>query len=249
MSSAFLTYLMGWELHHFPQPFLMLVHFLHDKKFFLMFNLNLPQCILRPFPLVLSLVVRQKWSTCSSLHLLWWSCRERRGFLSASFSPDWTLSSLSSHNFYFLAPSSALSSFSANTGATQYPTCSGRPKTEHSIQGKVSPVQSTFLSCSNTVSDTSQDAMGLLATWAHWWLSSLLSSIPRSFSTRWISPSPYCCMVSLWETLKDILNFGAIGSATKTRWNKMKQNKAQSIEEMGGKNGPVVLKTWCIKEY
>lgn len=100
MSSAFLTYLKEWELHHFPQPFLMLVRFLHDKKLFLMFNLNLLQCILRPFPHVLSLV-RQKWS---SPHLLWWSCREWRGFLSASFSPDWTLvpSPLVTFIFWFL---------------------------------------------------------------------------------------------------------------------------------------------------
>jgi len=56
----------GMGLNHFPrQPIPMLDH--SFSKFFLISNLNLPWCSLRPLPLVLSLVTCEKRPTPASL--------------------------------------------------------------------------------------------------------------------------------------------------------------------------------------
>ena len=59
----------GWGLHHFPgQPIPMPDHsFISVKNFFLISNLNLPWCNMRPLPFILLLVTWEKRSTPTSL--------------------------------------------------------------------------------------------------------------------------------------------------------------------------------------
>ncbi|KAK4828478.1 hypothetical protein QYF61_026703 [Mycteria americana] len=66
-----------------------------------------------------------------------------------------------------LDPSPALLPFFARAPAPQCLSCSGGPKTEHSVRGAASPVLSTGhnhfpSSAGHTIPDTSQDAVGLL---------------------------------------------------------------------------------------
>ena len=56
-------YLQGWGLHHFPGSPVQCSITLSVNKFFLISNVNLPWRNLRPFPLVLSLVTREKRPT------------------------------------------------------------------------------------------------------------------------------------------------------------------------------------------
>jgi len=76
---------------------------LSGKKFFLIFNLNLPWCNLRPLLLVLSLVTGEKRPTPPHYTLLSGGWRELSGPPSALSSPDWTVpapSSLSSADLF-----------------------------------------------------------------------------------------------------------------------------------------------------
>ena len=105
------------------------------KKFFLITNLNLPLCNLRPFPLscCLSAVRRdQPRSHCKHLSGIW---RAQQGLPSASSSPDWTapVPSVSPRKAYSPSPSPAFLPFFGPAPAPQCPFCIEVPKTEHSV--------------------------------------------------------------------------------------------------------------------
>jgi len=77
--SLFLEHLQGWwcsRKHHLsgqPEP----LHHHSEKKLFLISNLNLPCCNLRPFPLILSLLLGSRGRSPPHHNLLSGSCRKR----------------------------------------------------------------------------------------------------------------------------------------------------------------------------
>ena len=107
-------------------------------KFFLLSNLNLPWCNLRPFPLVLSTCYLRE-ETNSHLATTFFQVVVE----SDKVSPQSPLlqaklfdSSLNhSHMTCSPDPSPASLPFSGHAPATQCPSCTEGPKTEHSIQG------------------------------------------------------------------------------------------------------------------
>ncbi|KAK4813146.1 hypothetical protein QYF61_013111 [Mycteria americana] len=116
------------------------------NKFFLISNLNLPWCNLRPFPLVLSLVTWEKRPIPPLYTLLSGSCPSAAPHKTCA--PD---------------PSSASLPFSGHALAPQCLSCIEGPKTEHSIRGAASPGDNHCPSpAGHAISDTSQDAIGLL---------------------------------------------------------------------------------------
>ena len=120
---------------------------LSEKKFFLIFILNLLWHNFRPFPLVQLVVMWQKMPTPTSpkpiLQLQSW--REHWGLPWASSSPDCTipLPSATPHKTCAPRPFSASLLFSGHAPGSWYLSWSEEPKTEHSSQGAPSPVLST----------------------------------------------------------------------------------------------------------
>jgi len=82
--NSFLEHLQGQWLRHFPGQSVPLPHY-SEKKFFLIFNLNL-----RPLPLILLLLPGRRGWPSPHHNLLSGRCREQR-LPWASSSPDWTI--------------------------------------------------------------------------------------------------------------------------------------------------------------
>ena len=140
------------------------INTLSQKKSFLISNMNLPWCNVRPFPPWLT------WRRCQHPPLNSLLSGSFRGLSWASSSPDLTAPSAAPHKTCAPYPSPASLSFSGHYPGPWFLSCSEGPKTEHSTWVAASPVLNTEEHTQNhlpapagcTVSYKSQYAIGFL---------------------------------------------------------------------------------------